>query len=134
MTVNKEEHLEANPVQRSVTVSSQPPTTSGYRATVRAPTPPVRVTYGLDAPLVVAGFVAAGLLGVVFLVLTALTGARLLGPGIGFTVFGWTTAALMLHSSPCPGRAPCHRRRQRIGAGVCRPSTGSPPSQQMTPG
>jgi SAM-dependent methyltransferase len=57
------------------------------------------VRYGIDAPPVVAAFVAAGLLGVAFLVLTAATGARLLGPGLGFTAFGWATAALLLHSS-----------------------------------
>lgn len=55
--------------------------------------------YGLDAPPVVAGFVALGLLGVAFLLLTALTPARLLGAGLGFCVVGWGTATLMLHSS-----------------------------------
>ncbi|NJC71033.1 class I SAM-dependent methyltransferase [Planosporangium thailandense] len=58
-----------------------------------------RVAYGIDAPPVVAGFVAAGLLGTVFLLLTAFTRAHLLGPGIAFFVFGWLTAIAMLHSS-----------------------------------
>jgi SAM-dependent methyltransferase len=56
-------------------------------------------SYGLDAPPVVAGFVALGLLGVAFLLLTLLTPARLLGAGLGFCVVGWGTAALMVHSS-----------------------------------
>jgi arsenite methyltransferase len=58
-----------------------------------------RVDFGLDAPPVVAGFAALGALGAVFLVLTALTPAQLLGPGLGFCIVGWLTAALMLHSS-----------------------------------
>jgi ubiquinone/menaquinone biosynthesis C-methylase UbiE len=48
---------------------------------------------------VVAGFAAVGLLGVAFLILTAAGPARLLGPGIGFCVVGWGTAALLTHSS-----------------------------------
>jgi hypothetical protein len=69
--------------------------TSGIRRTAPANEP----SYGLDAPPVVAGFVAMGLLGVAFLLLTALTAARLLGPGLGFCAVGWGTAALLLHSS-----------------------------------
>src|SRR3954462_12950411 len=69
--------------------------TSGIRRAASTDEP----SYGLDAPPVVAGFAAVGLLGVAFLLLTLLTPARLLGAGLGFCVVGWGTAALMVHSS-----------------------------------
>jgi SAM-dependent methyltransferase len=60
---------------------------------------PGHVSYGLDAPTVVAGFLAAGLLGTICLILTALTPAQLLSPGVALAAVGWPTAALMIHSS-----------------------------------
>src|SRR3954470_19544157 len=69
--------------------------TSGIRRAASMDEP----SYGLDAPPVVAGYAAMGLLGVAFLLLTALTAARLLGPGLVFCVVGWGTAALLVHSS-----------------------------------
>lgn len=66
---------------------------------IRRAAPTDEPSYGLDAPPVVAGYAAMGMLGVAFLLLTALTTARLLGPGLVFCVVGWGTAALLLHSS-----------------------------------
>jgi arsenite methyltransferase len=80
-------------------VTTRPAATPTRNAAIRPDPAGARVRYGLDAPPVVAGFVAAGLLGVTLLLLTALTGARLLGPGLGFTACGRATAALLLHSS-----------------------------------
>ncbi|XGX78370.1 2-methoxy-6-polyprenyl-1,4-benzoquinol methylase, mitochondrial [Terrabacter sp. BE26] len=47
----------------------------------------------------VAGYAGLGLLGIVFLILTAVGSAPLLGAGFGFCAVGWGTAALLLHSS-----------------------------------
>jgi arsenite methyltransferase len=73
--------------------SPAPPATAVGPRAVR------RVSYGLDAPPVVAGFLAAGLLGTACLILTAVTQARLLSLGVALFVVGWATAALMIHSS-----------------------------------
>jgi arsenite methyltransferase len=68
-------------------------------ATAVGPRAVRRISYGLDAPPVVVGFLAAGLLGTACLILTTVTHARLLGLGVALFVVGWPTAALMIHSS-----------------------------------
>jgi arsenite methyltransferase len=57
------------------------------------------VSYGLDAPPVVAAFVVMGLLGTVLLILTAVTPVQALGAALSLGVIGWLSAALMVHSS-----------------------------------
>jgi arsenite methyltransferase len=85
-----------------------PVTTSRGKPTSPSPAPPAtavgpravgRVSYGLDAPPVVVGFLAAGIVGTACLVLTAVTRASLLGLGVALFAVGWPTAALMIHSS-----------------------------------
>jgi arsenite methyltransferase len=73
--------------------------TSRQTATIAHGATAGRVRYGLDAPPVVAAFVVMGLLGTVFLILTAIASAPLLGAGLWLGVIGWLTAALMVHSS-----------------------------------
>jgi arsenite methyltransferase len=84
-----------------VTISRGKPAarSQAFPATALGPRVGGRVSYGLDAPPVVAAFLTAGLLGTAALVLTVMTAARLLGPGLALVVVGWPTAALMIHSS-----------------------------------
>lgn len=58
-----------------------------------------RPSYGLDAPLVVAAFGLAGLVGVALLVAQATAGVRAGGIGYWLTPVGLLTAAAMAHSS-----------------------------------
>jgi arsenite methyltransferase len=55
--------------------------------------------YGLDAPRVVAAFVAAAAVGVVCLLVSATTSADLWGLGVVLAAVGGSTSAAMLHSS-----------------------------------
>jgi ubiquinone/menaquinone biosynthesis C-methylase UbiE len=59
--------------------------------------------------------VAAGILGAIFLLLTAVASAQLLGTGLGFFTFGWLTAAAMLHSSLRGKRVMRERVLDRLG-------------------